>query len=580
MDASKQKPKYVLAMYDVRGKQNFIYRSTHIKEIIGGSDIIRTIFQRELYDAAKEYRNEIGYEGDSAEAAIYDYHHHSTDGGSKVTAIDTEEFSFSAFQERMKKSQYVGEVVYDGGGNFFILYKSEDICKKVTYRFTKKVIEKYISLRVICTYIENLNPDRYHGTSEDPGDYERLYKRHRYVENEMLMTLPYGTLPIVQTDYLSSMPLSCFHYRSKAEKQNVKQKEKLTTESYAKYKRYEELQKNQKCLNDIAIPDVKILDKMVTQKGEESLLAVIYMDGNNMGASVEKCLAGKVSYDECVNQLRSFSSKIQKVFIDDQAESFSAGSNDRMRLVIGAGDEVTVICNARDAYSVVKAYMEKLEEINTSEKSEENLFGFTFTSCAGIAIFHSHVPYAEAYRIAEECCTSAKSYMRDNEIQDVCMLDYHYCQGAIGVSLKQIRKDERTTDCSRPWLITDCRRNVNAENNSFNGTDLVTRETVLKMVKLLNIFGRSNIKGLNVAAQRGCSAFDLEIRRIEAHMTSYQKRLLKESECSIREDIYKDIDSASKLIEDIVIVYDLWKDEWQEEMKWQEIVAKAESEGE
>ena len=307
---------------------------------------------------------------------------------------------------------------------------------------------------------------------------------------------------------------------------------------------------------------------------------MIYMDGNNMGASVEKCLAGKVSYDECVNQLRSFSSKIQKVFIDDQAGSFSAGSNDRMRLVIGAGDEVTVICNARDAYSVVKAYMEKLEEINSSEKSEENLFGFTFTSCAGIAIFHSHAPYAEAYRIAEECCASAKSCMRDYEIQDVCMLDYHYCQGAIGVSLKQIRKDERTTDGSRPWLITDCRRNVNAENNSFNGTDLVTLETVLKMVKLLNIFGRSNIKGLNVAAQRGCSAFDLEIRRIEAHMTSYQKRLLKESECSIREDIYKDIDSARKLIEDIVIVYDLWKDEWQEEMKWHEIVAKAESEGE
>lgn len=576
MDASKQELKYVLAMYDVRGKQNFIYRSTHIKEIIGGSDIIRTIFQRELYDAAKEYRNEIGYQGDSAEEAIYDYHHHSTVGDAEVTVDGTEKFSFSAFQERMEKPQYVGEVVYDGGGNFFILYRSEDICKEITYRFTKKVIEKYISLRVVCTYVDNLNPDRYHGTEDNPGDYERLYKRHRFIENELLITLPYGTLPIVQADYLSSMPLSCFAYRSKAEKQ----KAKLTTESYAKYSRYEELQKNKSCLNGLTIPDEKILDKMVTQKGEESLLAVIYMDGNNMGASVEKCLAGKVSYDECVNQLRSFSAKIQKVFIDDQAESFSAGSNDRMRLVIGAGDEVTVICNSRDAYSVVKAYMEKLEEINTREKSDENSFGYTFTSCAGIAIFHSHAPYAEAYRIAEECCESAKSFMRDNELQDVCMLDYHYCQGAIGVSLKQIRRDERTTDCSRPWLITDCRFNENAENNCFTGTGFVTRENVLKMVKLLNIFGRSNTKGLNVAAQRGNSAFELEIRRIEAHMTSYQKRLLKESECSIQEDIYKDIDSARKLIEDIVIVYDLWSDEWQKEMKWQDIVAKAESEGE
>ena len=67
------KSNYVLAMYDVRGKQNFIYRSTHIKEIIGGSDIIRTIFQRELYDAAKEYRNS-GYNGNKDAEAIYDYH--------------------------------------------------------------------------------------------------------------------------------------------------------------------------------------------------------------------------------------------------------------------------------------------------------------------------------------------------------------------------------------------------------------------------------------------------------------------------------------------------------------------------
>ena len=35
--------KYALAMYDIRGKQEFIYRSSRIKEIIGGSALIREI---------------------------------------------------------------------------------------------------------------------------------------------------------------------------------------------------------------------------------------------------------------------------------------------------------------------------------------------------------------------------------------------------------------------------------------------------------------------------------------------------------------------------------------------------------
>lgn len=567
-DMETSKYKYVLAMYDVRGKQNFIYRSTHIKEIIGGSDIIRTIFQQELYSAAKEYRNTINSQVDKEAEAIYDYHKTNAN----PDALEDVKFSFDMFTNRMSGLQYVGEIVYDGGGNFLILYRDKETCKEVTYRFTKKVIEKYSSLKVVCTYIENLNPEKYHGTKDDPGDYERLYARHRYTENEQLMTMPYGTLPIVQADYLTSMPLTCFDYRTGASKI----KSKLTTESAAKYARYRELMKHHRKLNGMDIPDEVVLDKLVTNKGDESLLAVIYMDGNNMGASIQKRLEGVSDYDACVSTLREFSSEIQKVFIDEQADSFRAGSKEKMRLVIGAGDEVTVICNARDAYSVVKAYMEKLKSINSEGKTS----GYVYSSCAGIAIFHSHAPYADVYRIAEECCESAKAVMKENEIQDICMLDYHYCQGAIGVSLKQIRKNENTSDCIRPWLITDMRTTDEIKKSSLFVSNTVQREQVIKMVKILNIFGRGNTKGLNFAAQRGNSAFELEIRRIEAHLSSYQKKLLEVSECNMKRDIYDDIDNARKLIEAIVIVYDLWNDEWKEEMNWKAIVAKAEGGGE
>lgn len=45
--------KYILAMYDIRGKQDFIYRCNRIKEIVGGSYIIRDCFDDCLFPAAE-----------------------------------------------------------------------------------------------------------------------------------------------------------------------------------------------------------------------------------------------------------------------------------------------------------------------------------------------------------------------------------------------------------------------------------------------------------------------------------------------------------------------------------------------
>ena len=56
------------------------------------------------------------------------------------------------------------------------------------------------------------------------------------------------------------------------------------------------------------------------KKGEDSLLAVIYIDGNNMGAQVQACCKDKSSYEDCVAALRKFSQDVQKNYIDDRKE--------------------------------------------------------------------------------------------------------------------------------------------------------------------------------------------------------------------------------------------------------------------
>lgn len=78
----------------------------------------------------------------------------------------------------------------------------------------------------------------------------------------------------------------------------------MSIESSAKYKKYwKEAGENPDTAGE------KILDRIVTEKGKESLLAVIYIDGNNMGKQVHECLRGKASCLECVNELRRFSGR-------------------------------------------------------------------------------------------------------------------------------------------------------------------------------------------------------------------------------------------------------------------------------
>lgn len=493
---------YVLAMYDVRGKQKYIYRSRKLKEIRGGSLIIQDIFKDYLYPAATTVSG--------SKNAIYRYNN------------EGELFSFDAFEKRMSEGTYIGEVVYDGGGNFFILYKDIDICKKVTAKFTKQVLVNTASLKVICTFTDKVHRDDFE------ADRSELYRRHRYDEAQIVPSVPYATIPIVQVDPLTQMP-----FTNVAENKNGDDK-KVTAENYAKYKKIAESSTKDAL-------DEKYLDRIVTEKGRESLLAIVYIDGNNMGAKVAAINRGRKSYDDCISNLRKFSSDIQKTFIDDRMSGIDHTIEERThdgkrRLVLRAGDEITIICNARDALKIAKNYLNELPK--------------GYSSCAGISIMHSHTPFSDAYSIAEECCETGKQLMKKKaeetgrtDWKNACFIDFHFNQGAIGVSLDEIRKHENTADSCNPWLI-------NGGDPEDKG--IVTWEKVSDAAEVLRLFGRSNSKGLLESAIDGQAELNMEIQRTRGHM-SYENRKSLDS----RHDLWSS-DIFRSLVIQMMPVYDIW----------------------
>lgn len=547
--------KYALAMYDVRGKQEYIFKTNKLKEIVGGSCIIRDCFKEYLFPSAEEYmRRKAKKEGiplsDDEVCGIYNYNDLKNEPEYISEINKGKEFSQKAFERMMQDekcaARYAGEVVYEGGGNFFVLYKDKETCIEINKIFTRKLLKELYTLKVLCTYIELEN-----GLVNFIEDRKKLYEKHRISEAEESVICPVNTLPFVQVDEVTSLPLT---------KYNENTRKKVSTEAEAKLAKHLDVY-NEKY-------GEKDLDKLVTRKGEESLLAVVYIDGNNMGAKVQNVLGTETSYDQCVKKLRETSEFIQKNYVEDRIKDIDQMLEEKAkkgkkkagkRLVVFAGDEINLICNARDAYDIAKTYLKGLHQVSWKDSTEP------CSACAGIAIFHSHAPYAQAYKIAEECCESGKTRMKklekarekEGKSKEVCYIDVHYCQKGIGMSLDDIREKEVGGLISKPWLL-DMEDEKNTTSKMPEDITIMEIEKVVEALQMIE--SRTNVKDLAVAAKLSEGAFNLEMRRIYAHQSDEDiKRRMKEIFVQEdREEFGQKYKKYRKMIYDIVIVYDLW----------------------
>lgn len=547
--------KYALAMYDVRGKQEYIFKTNKLKEIVGGSCIIRDCFKEYLFPSAEEYmRRKAKKEGiplsDDEVCGIYNYNDLKNEPEYISEINKGKEFSQKAFEHMMQDekcaARYAGEVVYEGGGNFFVLYKDKETCIEINKIFTRKLLKELYTLKVLCTYIELEN-----GLVNFIEDRKKLYEKHRISEAEESVICPVNTLPFVQVDEVTSLPLT---------KYNENTRKKVSTEAEAKLAKHLDVY-NEKY-------GEKDLDKLVTRKGEESLLAVVYIDGNNMGAKVQNVLGTETSYDQCVKKLRETSEFIQKNYVEDRIKDIDQMLEEKAkkgkkkagkRLVVFAGDEINLICNARDAYDIAKTYLKGLHQVSWKDSTEP------CSACAGIAIFHSHAPYAQAYKVAEECCESGKTRMKklekarekEGKSKEVCYIDVHYCQKGIGMSLDDIREKEVGGLISKPWLL-DMEDEKNTTSKMPEDITIMEIEKVVEALQMIE--SRTNVKDLAVAAKLSEGAFNLEMRRIYAHQSDEDiKRRMKEIFVQEdREEFGQKYKKYRKMIYDIVIVYDLW----------------------
>lgn len=468
----------LLALYDLRSKQEYIYRTNKIREISGGSALLSKVYER-FISKAQENENgiKLANNGDWRK----------------------KNFSLKTFEA----SDCSAEVVYIGGGNLMVIYKDEEIYRKANKIFSHMLLDETWSVTAVVSCVEV--------TGDFIADRNELYRQNATNKSIGVSTAPCSVLPFTQIDMRTYMPI--------VEKNKFKQ-ESLSRESVCKLNAFEMDRKDK--LSAI------YLDDLVADKGRESILAAIYIDGNNMGAKLMQTLGEGHDYDQCINTLRRFSERTAHDFVEAPVDAIEKMLNEKQdakisyakyRRVIAGGDEITLICNARIVPEILDVYFNTLDSKNSGNYA-----------CAGVAIFHSHAPFADVYEIAEQCCESGKKCSRQYG-SNANFVDFHYCRAGITNDMDIVRKKQENGLTARPYR-------VDGEHEGYSYSEFN------RFAKKIKVIGRANIKELAASLIKGESYYRFEIERINSrfkdiHIESTDER-------------------SRKMIFDIAQVYDLW----------------------
>lgn len=407
------KEKEVLAMYDVQKIQDYIFRTNRIKEIKGASVLIENIISEGLEKVICQL------------------------GLNRVKCrTDWENDDTAAYFKPDSEIQM--QVIFIGGGNAFVLFRKGSLCEQINRSLAKYVLEHTYSLQLSAAVVEK--------TDNFAKDYENINNRMSEIKEMMPQCKPMGAFPFMAADTVTGFPL-------------VKESNYdgyVCEESWLKIQHYEKAENEE-----------DLLDHLVKEKGDNSFLAMVHIDGNDMGNRITNIIGKYQDYENAVKEMRKVSIQIRDSFqeafqttcqfIDEMTEEIKPGYRGNLyRKLILAGDDITFICNAMIAIEAVKLFQqsvsEKLMYWEEGYDEAENQKRYGLSCCAGIAFFRSHFPFRSAYEVAEACCREAKERAKEEEHryegkEDGTIgsyLDFQICSHIKTMDLKDHRKKNYT----------------------------------------------------------------------------------------------------------------------------------------
>lgn len=448
---------YILAKFDVSGIQKYIFATNKLRENIGASYQVTRILEEFLPDAIKKGTT-------SQQEYVVDW--------------EMREGLSISENEDIK-----AEIIYIGGGNAMVLFRDSKVYQTVCQNLGKKAAEScqgiYVTVACQKTGLQNFEKDMM-----------ELSAKMAKSKAEMIRQPIYSPFPVVEQDNSNHQPIArCYRYKKKSDKihENLYTTENMTEMNYQKWIAYQWSRRHKSkklypAINGLKNYDYPVeMDYLCRKHGEDSYIAVVHIDGNGMGRQFQEVWTKCEEFEKAVPMLRARSKEISAVFkntyrtillkLGEHEELLNTDSQGEMiyplRPIVLDGDDFTFMCTADLAVLITAGFLTELSK-NQEERAEK------ITACAGIAFVHSHFPFYEAYRAAEDSCSRAKNKWYEEKKrgnQANSFLDFQIIKG------NQIKGSQEHEEWKiRPYSVLK-------ENEEFRSDSLVRLFDTIKVME-------------------------------------------------------------------------------------------------
>lgn len=342
---------------------------------------------------------------------------------------------------------------YCGGGNIFLQFQNEEQAKASIESISKKIVSTCPGIIFSAAIEPNFDESNFVKSMEMLHKKLDIEKQSRFC----ITYLPSHGI----TAQCNKTNLSAEYLLKEKDKKNIN-----AISEVVYFKQYAaDLKKIQ---DSIFIPDdskqydfASNLEEMGQEKGSDSHIAIVHIDGNGIGNLIREQMnlkslqdlsfllknAVQVSTKKMVKNLIQYSSYI-RLFKPNLLP---------FRPIICGGDDITFVCEGRLAISLTKDFINEFtKEANEgSHLSEKD----KISCCAGIAFVKTKFPFYQAYKLAEDLCHCAKQ-ARLTRNSTESFVDFHLHYGSTLSDIESIRKNEFiNSECmrlsSKPYSITD-----------------------------------------------------------------------------------------------------------------------------
>ena len=361
------KDREVLCLLDTRQIQRFMFRSNTMLDTLGASDLMSRIQLDAIVDALEHLDPPLP-EGS------WDIR---TDPDADIPYFTDENIRF--------------QLLTCVAGNALFVARTGELAQKVVRRVSRFYLDHAYCLNLAAAIVAK--------TGNYVEDTFNLYKTLDAAKAASEILEPMGTLPVVRREKKTGAPVVG-----------------LDENSGEPVSRASLLRRQEAALRGPVVPFEQIHTTRAFDGNDYR--AVIHADGNNLGITISRIMATMTDYETAIRFRRRLNDGIEGLFariIADTVRDLEAWFHERsgadqpfapeFQLVCRAGDDININCNASLAFPFLRFFYRNLKGARVWK--DENM-DVPLYCCAGIAFVCADCGFHAAFRLAEECCSSAK----------------------------------------------------------------------------------------------------------------------------------------------------------------------------